>query len=95
MAKHVHGNKGPHLMLYTLSSCPWCQKTKALLDELGLEYYYEDADLLVDSARHDVMASVEHWNPKRSFPTIVIGNSRCIIGYQENELRKLLNANPE
>lgn len=91
MAKYVTGKKGPHLMLYSISTCPWCQKTKQLLADLGLEYYYEDADTLVDSSRHDVMADVERWNPKRSFPTIVVDNSRCIIGYQENELRKLLS----
>ena len=92
MAKHILGKKIHHIMLYTISSCQLCQKTKFLLDELGLEYHYEDADLLVDSAKHDVMSDVERWNPKRSFPTIVIDNSRCIIGYQENALRDLLNA---
>jgi len=91
MAKYVQGKKGPHLMLYTISTCPWCQKTKHLLGELGLEYHYEDADLLIDSARNDVMSDVERWNPKRSFPTIVVDNSCCIIGYKEDELRNLLN----
>ncbi|MCL2706795.1 MAG: glutaredoxin family protein [Dehalococcoidia bacterium] len=90
MVKHISGKKGPHLMLYSLSTCPWCQKTKELLGELGLEYYYADADLLIDSERLDVMSDVERWNPKRSFPTIVVDNSRCIIGCQENELRGLL-----
>ena len=50
MAKHVPGKKGPYIMLYALSTCPWCQKTKHLLDEMGLEYYYEDVDMLVGDA---------------------------------------------
>lgn len=77
-------------MLYALSTCPWCQKTKHLLDELGVDYNYEDVDLLVGDARRDVMSEVERWNPSRSFPTVVVDDNRCIIGYQENELRNLL-----
>jgi glutaredoxin-like protein NrdH len=90
MSKHVPGKKGPHIMLYALSTCPWCHKTKHILDEMGVEYYYEDVDLLVGDARRDVMADVERWNPSRSFPVIVVDDSRCIIGFQENELRNLL-----
>jgi len=90
MAKHVPGKKGPYIMLYALSTCPWCQKTKRLLDEMGIEYYYEDVDLLSGDARRDVMADVERWNPNRSFPTMIVDDSRAIIGFQENELRNLL-----
>ena len=90
MAKLIEGEKGHHVVLYALSTCPECQKTKDLLAELHVEYYCEDADLLADSARRDVIADVERWNPKRSFPTIVIDNNRCIIGYKSNELRFLL-----
>jgi hypothetical protein len=53
MAKHVPGKKGPLYMLYALSTCPWCQKTKRLLDEMGLEIQYEDVDLLSGDARRD------------------------------------------
>ncbi|MCL2140772.1 MAG: glutaredoxin family protein [Dehalococcoidia bacterium] len=90
MAIHVQGKKGPHIMLYTLSTCPKCQKVKNLMAELEMEYFYEDADLLADDARRDIIADMERWNPKRSFPTTVIDNNHCVIGYQENDLRILL-----
>ena len=92
MAKHVPGKKGHYIMLYALSTCPWCQKTKRLLDEMGLDYYYEDVDLLEGAARRDIMVDVERWNPSRSFPTMVIDDARCIIGFQESELRNLNKA---
>jgi glutaredoxin-like protein NrdH len=91
-AKHVPGKKVAHIMLYALSTCPWCQKTKRLLDEMGVEYYYEDVDLISGDERRDVISDVERWNPNRSFPTLVINDTRCIIGFQENELRSLLKA---
>jgi len=92
MAKHITGKKGPHIMLYAISTCPMCKKAKQLLSESGMEYYYEDADQLTDSARRDLIADLERWNPKRSFPTTVFNNNRCVIGFLEQELRILLKA---
>lgn len=87
---HVPGKKVGHIMLYALSTCPWCQKTKRLLDELGVDYYYEDVDLLEGDERRDVMSDVERWNPGRSFPTMVVNDTRCIIGFKEDEIRSAL-----
>lgn len=88
-AKHVPGKKIGHIMLYALSTCQWCQKTKRLLDEMGLDYYYEDVDLLSSDERRDIMMDVERWNSKRSFPTLVFNDARSIIGFQESEIRNL------
>ena len=34
---HVAGKKAGKIMLYTLSTCIWCQKTKKLLADLGVD----------------------------------------------------------
>jgi len=34
--KHVGGKNASHVVIYALSTCPWCKKTKKLLDDLGL-----------------------------------------------------------
>jgi len=39
---HVQGKNVGHIMLYALSTCPWCRKTKQLLSDLGVDYYYVD-----------------------------------------------------
>lgn len=90
--KHVPGKKTVHIMLYALSTCPWCQKTKRLLDEMGLDYYYEDVDLLQGDERNSAISEIERWNPNRSFPTLIIDDKRSIVGFQETELRKLAKA---
>jgi len=41
-------NKG-HIVLYALSTCPWCRKTKKLLEDLSVEYYFGDVDLMNDA----------------------------------------------
>lgn len=87
--RQVVGKKVGHIVIYTLSACPQCRKAKQLLGDMGLEYYFEDADSLDEENQRNVMAEVSRWNPGRSFPTIVINNKRAILGYNETEIRNL------
>jgi glutaredoxin len=77
-------------MLYALSTCVWCKKTRALLDSLGVEYSYEYLDLLPDKEQKKVLEVVKKWNPACNFPTLVINNQKCIIGFQEDKIREAL-----
>jgi len=86
--KHVEGKNKGHIVLYALSTCGWCRKTKRLLNQLGVEYYYTDVDLLKDKEKDEVMKAVKRHNPKRSFPTMVIDDQKCIVGYEEDRILK-------
>jgi len=77
-------------MLYALSTCVWCKKTRAFLDSLGVEYSYEYLDLLPDKEQKEVLEVVKKWNPACNFPTLVINNQKCIIGFQEDKIREAL-----
>lgn len=88
--KHVDGVKKGDILLYALSTCVWCKKTKRLLNELGVEYDYIDVDLLDDHEKEEVEEAIRRWNPACSFPTLVINNERCIIGYKNDEIREEL-----
>jgi len=89
--EHVPGKKLGDIKIYGLSTCPWCKKTKALLSGLGIDYYFTDVDLLTGKEREQAMAMVLKWNPSGSFPTIIVNNDRCIVGFKEHELREALN----
>jgi len=78
------------VMLYALSTCGWCKKTRAFLDENDVEYEYEYVDLLTGSERDRVMAEVRKWNPRGSFPTVVIDEKETVVGFKEDQLRKVL-----
>ena len=86
--EHVSGRKVGDLMLYALSTCQWCNKTKELLKDLGVDFDFVYVDLLEGEEQEKALSELERWNPKGSFPTLVIGNARCIIGYQESQIRK-------
>jgi glutaredoxin-like protein NrdH len=88
--EHVPGKKVADIKIYALSTCPWCKKTKKLLSDLGVEYYFEDVDLLSGDERIKAMAIVKKWNPSASFPTIVINDTKGIIGFKEVELKEYL-----
>jgi len=78
------------VMLYTLSTCIWCRKTKKLLTELELGYSYVDVDLLEEDDQGEVMSEVEKHNPTSSFPTLVINDGeKVILGFEEAEIRDL------
>jgi glutaredoxin-like protein NrdH len=87
--EHVPGKNVGHLILYALSTCPWCNKAKQLLKELGIDYYYINVDQLNDDEKAKVIKTVEKWNPDCSFPTLVINDSKCIVGFREHEIRAL------
>ena len=77
-------------MLYALSTCVWCNKTKKLLLDLGVEYSYIYVDLLKGEERKRTLEEVKRHNPNASFPTTVINDDRCIVGYKEREIKEAL-----
>ena len=88
--EHVKGKNKGKILLYALSTCGWCKKTKELLNNLGVEYSYIHVDLLEDNDKDKVMKDVKKWNSLCSFPTIVINNRECIVGYKEDEIKEAL-----
>jgi glutaredoxin-like protein NrdH len=89
MVEHVQGKNAGNVMLYALSTCGWCRKTRQLLDELGVAYDYEYVDLTTGERRTAVMDEVRRWNPVQTFPTIIV-NGNVIIGFREDEIRRSL-----
>ena len=87
---HVAGKKKGKIMLYALSTCGWCKKTKALLNELGVEYDYTDVDLLKGAEQEAVVKEIVKYNPETNFPTMVINSQKCIVGFKEDEIREAL-----
>jgi glutaredoxin-like protein NrdH len=90
--EHVNGKNKGTVMLYALSTCGWCAKTKELLRELGITFDYTFVDLLEGTEQDEAMDQVEKFNPSGSFPTLVIDNKKSIVGFKEKEIREALGA---
>lgn len=86
---HVDGKNKGRIMLYALSTCVWCKKTKQLLDQLAVEYDYVEVDLLQGAERSQATDEVKKLNPRCSFPTLSI-NDQCIVGYDEQKVKEAI-----
>jgi len=84
---HVEGKKKGEVVLYALSTCVWCKKTKSLLNNLGVDYSFVDVDLLEGEEKKKVLEEVKKYNPQCTFPTMVIDNKKCIRGYEEAKIK--------
>ncbi|MFA4876676.1 MAG: glutaredoxin family protein [Methanoregula sp.] len=90
--EHINGKNKGTIMLFALSTCGWCNKTKELLRELGVEFSFVYVDLLEGTEQDNAMDAVERWNPSGSFPTLVIDDKKSIVGFREQEIREALGA---
>lgn len=77
------------IRLVTLSTCFFCNTVKRMLDDAGFNYSYTDLDLLPEEARNEQLAEIKKFNPKVSFPIVIIGNI-AIVGYQEERIKEEL-----
>ena len=87
----VKGENKGHVVLYGLSTCIWCKKTKELLDKIGCEYEFIYVDQLDGVDKENVLKQIKKWNPRCSFPTVVINYKKCIIGFKEDEIKEAVN----
>jgi len=75
--------------MYTLSTCIYCQNTKAFLKSLDVPFDYIDVDKLSPDEKPRIMQEIRDLTTSVSFPTIVIGE-KIVTGYRPDEIRKAL-----
>ena len=86
--KHKEGKDRGKVVLYALSTCLWCGKTKKLLNELNVDYYYADVDLLTGEAHDACRDEVVRWKKQAAYPCLVINDEKCIPFFDEEAIRK-------
>ena len=75
--------------VFSLSTCSHCKSAKKLLNECTIKYEFVDVDLLEGDERKAILEDVKKFNPKCSFPTIIIGE-KVIVGFKEEEIKEAL-----
>jgi len=79
----------PNVKVFSLSTCSHCKSTKQFLNECTVKYEFVDVDLLDGDERKAILEDVKKFNPRCSFPTIIIGE-KVIVGYKEEEIKEAL-----
>jgi len=75
--------------VYSLSTCSHCKSVKKLMDECTVKYEFVDVDRLKGEERKAILADVKKFNPRCSFPTVIIGD-KVIVGYKEEKIKEAL-----
>ena len=79
----------PEVKVFSLSTCSHCKTAKKYLSECTIIYEFVDVDLLKGDERKAIIEDVKKFNPRCSFPTIIIGN-KVIVGFKEKEIKEAL-----
>jgi glutaredoxin len=79
----------PEVKIFSLSTCSHCKATKKFIDGCTIKYEFIDVDLLKGDERKAIIEDVKKFNPRCSFPTIIIGE-KVIVGFKEKEIKEAL-----
>lgn len=77
-------------ILYSLTTCPHCKNTRNFLDAEHVDYISIFLDEYTGQQRADLMEKVRAYNPRGSFPTIIMPNGQVIVGYRKQLLQEAL-----
>ena len=78
------------VVLYALSTCGWCRRAKKLLDEHDVEYELIYVDQLEGEEKDAAVSVVAKWNPRRSFPTLVVDDRVGVAGFKPEQIKEAL-----
>ena len=88
---HVQGPRNEHrITFYGLSTCIWCKRTRKFLEDNGVTFDFVYVDLFHGEDREELVAQIRRWNPSTSFPTTVVDDAECVVGYKPDQLKEVL-----
>jgi glutaredoxin len=76
------------ISMYTLSTCPWCRKTKKFFTEHNIPFTYIDYDLADEATQQRIGQEVDAAGAT-GFPFVKIDNE-VIVGYQPDRYASAL-----
>ena len=75
--------------LYTLSTCPWCRKTKKWFKDKGVPFEFVDYDLASEQEQEKIGQEMMKHTGHISFPFVDI-DGNVVIGYNPEKYEQLL-----
>ncbi len=84
----IEGSRSEHdVKFFGLSTCGWCKKTREFLEDNDVSFRLIYVDLVPRGDRDSVLEELSKWNPNRNFPTVVVDDSKVVVGYQVDSLK--------
>ncbi len=77
------------VFMYTLSTCPWCRKTKQFFKDKNIPFEYVDYDLADEKEQEKIMEEISKQGGS-AFPFVMI-DGKVVIGYNPEKFSELLD----
>ena len=77
-------------IMYALTTCQHCKNTRKFLDANNVDYIVIYLDEYAGSQRSDLMEKVRTYNPRGTFPTILVPGGKVIVGFRKQLLQEAL-----
>ena len=75
--------------MYTLSTCPWCRKTKQFFKDRNVPFDYVDYDLANGEEQEKILEVMAKYTEDTTFPFVKIGKD-VVVGYNPDKFERLL-----
>ena len=82
------------VILYSLSTCSYCELTKKMLDDLAVDYEPIVVDLLPVDEKEKAVQELKKINPNCTFPTLICGD-KVVVGMRPQEIKDMLGLHTE
>ena len=87
---NVDGKDCGDVKLFALSTCGWCKRTRKYFEDAGIAYSYIYVDKLHGDDRKEAIKIMRKYDKSESFPTIVVDNSECIVGFNKGKIDSMI-----
>ena len=77
------------VFMYTLSTCPWCRKTKRFFTERNVPFEFVDYDLQTAERQQQIEKEMKDRGERMSFPWVLIGDE-LVVGWDPERFERLL-----
>ncbi|MFX1446300.1 MAG: glutaredoxin family protein [Promethearchaeota archaeon] len=93
LAETVEGSKKSRdITILTLSTCMWCKKCKAWLNERDFKYRYVDVDRINYEDKSKIMDYlINKYNSRISYP-FMICDDEVVVGYNPGKYEELMKS---
>ncbi|MGE5548865.1 MAG: glutaredoxin family protein [Bacillota bacterium] len=75
--------------MYTLSTCPWCRKTKKFFQDKHIPFDFVDYDLASEPEQEKIGNEMLKYTGHISFPFVYI-DDEVVIGYNPEKYEALI-----
>lgn len=88
----VAGRNNKHkVLMYALSTCAWCKKTKKFLNDHDVAYEYVDVDLANDEDHEKIRQDMINRGGEPTYPTIIVDDKTLINGFRIDKIKEALD----